>query len=282
MNRPTNESSPRMAAVTTSKDAAVYDAHVVPRYSSLFGRLLLSKVPARERVQVLDVGCGTGHPAIEMLARIGEGGRVIAIDPDTALLDVARRRALDDAGRRIFFKSASAEKLDFGNEVFDIVTGNLTFGAWLQPETALAELHRVLVDGGLLLLTHALEGTFEEVLDMFREIALRRDNKALSARIERIAGRYPTPATLEAVIANAGFSDVRVITEEFQMPFRSARELLTDPALRFIAVPEWRWIAGFEDGGDKILEEVPKTLDTYFGGGPISLRVRAGLVVARA
>ena len=271
-----------MAAVTTANDAAVYDAHVVPRYSSLFGRMLLAQIPTRERVQVLDIGCGTGHPCLEMLAKIGEGSRVIAIDPDSALLDVARRRALDEAGRRIFFKAANAEKLDFGNEVFDVVTGNLAFGAWSQPERALSEIQRVLVDGGLLLLTHALAGTFEEVFDMFREIALRRDDKALSARVDRIAGRYPNPATLEAVIANAGFRDVRLQTEEFQLAFGSAREIVSDPALRFVAAPEWRWMAGSEDGDERTLDEVVETLDTYFGGGPLSIRVHAGLVIARA
>ncbi|MCB9593301.1 MAG: methyltransferase domain-containing protein [Sandaracinaceae bacterium] len=273
------ESSPRMAAVSSANDAAVYDAHVVPRYSSLFGRMLLAHVPENERVQVLDVGCGTGHPALEILARLDPGGRVIAIDPDSALLDLARRRALDESGRRIFFKAASAEELDFGNEVFDVVTGNLAMSAWLAPEKALSELYRVLTERGLLLLTQALAGTFEEVFDMFRELALRRDDGALAARVERIALRYPSASTLEAVIANAGFASVRVKTEEFQLAFGSARDLLADPALRFVAVPEWRWIAGFEDDG--LLEEMVRMLDTYFGGGPLSLRVHAGLAIAR-
>lgn len=280
MATPRLQSSPRMAAVSTANDAAVYDAHVVPRYSSLFGRMLLAQIPERERVQVLDVGCGTGHPALDILSRIGAGGRVIAIDPDPALLDVARRRAIDDAGRRIFFKAASAEELEFGSEVFDVVTGNLAMSAWAAPEKALAELHRVLADPGLLLLTHALEGTFEELFDMFRELALRRDDGGLSSRLDRVLLRYPSANALEAVVTNAGFSGVRVETEEFLLPFGSAREILADPMLRFVAVPEWRWVAGFEEEG--LLEEVVRMLDTYFGGGPLTLRVHAGLVIARS
>lgn len=280
MAGPRHHSSPRMAAVSDANDAAVYHAHVVPRYSSLFGRMLLARVPEGQRAQVLDVGCGTGHPALEILSRLDPGGRVIAIDPDPALLDLARRQAFDEAGRRIFFKAASAESLDFGDEVFDVVTGNLAMSAWQAPERALAELARVLVDRGLLLLTQALDGTFEEVFDMFRELALRRDDGALSARLDRVLLRYPTAATLEAVVANAGFSDVRVESEEFQIPLGSARELLADPMLRFVAVPEWRWIAGFEEDG--LLDEVIRTLDVYFGGGPLTLRVHAGLVIARA
>lgn len=276
------QSSQRLAAVGTAQDAALYDAHVVPRYSELFGRLLLGELPANERMQVLDVGCGTGYPALEVMRRLGDGGRVIAIDPDPSLMDVARRRALDDAGRRIFFKVESAEQLSFSDEVFDVVIGNLALGSLEAPEHALAEMMRVLVPAGRLVLTHALAGTFEEVLDMFREVALKNDDPHIGQRIDRLAGRYPSAATLEAAVAGAGFEDVTVKTEEFQVAFASAAQIFADPMIRFVALPEWRWIAGFEEGSETVLDQVQRSLDTYFGGGPLSLRVSAGVVTARA
>lgn len=276
------QSSQRLAAITTTQEAALYDASVVPRYSALFGRLLLAELPARERLQVLDVGCGTGYPALEVMRRLGEGGRVIAIDPDPSLIDVARTRALEDAGRRIFFKVENGEHLSFGDDVFDLVIGNLALGAFESPELALAEMRRVLVPSGRLALTHALSGTFEEVLDMFRELALKRDDAQIAQRVDRLVSRYPTAATLEAAVAGAGFEDVVVKTEEFQVAFGSAAEIFTDPMIRFVALPEWRWIAGFGDGSETVLDSVQRTLDTYFGGGPLSLRVSAGVVTARA
>lgn len=269
-------------ATTTAKDAALFDAHVVPRYSSLFGRLLLGALPARERLQVLDVGCGTGHPSLQILSRLGEGGRVIAMDRDAALVDLARRKALDASGRRIFFQVAGAEELSFGDEVFDVVTGNLALASFREPERALAEIRRVLVKGGRLLLTHPLAGTFEEVFDIFSEVALRSDDNELSARVDRILGGYPTPSMLEAVAANAGFEDARVITEEFQLPFESAARVFDDPMMRFIGAPTWQWIAGSGADAAKILDEAARTLDTYFGSGPLTVRVNAGLLSARA
>lgn len=290
MNRP-RKSSQRLVAVQSTQDAALYDTHVVPRYSALFGRLLLSALPQRERLQVLDVGCGSGYPALEVLRRLGDGGRVIAIDPDPALLDVARRRALDETGRRIFFKVESAEQLSFRDDVFDVVIGNLALGSFEQPEGALREMRRVLVPAGRLLLTHPLAGTFEEVLDMFREVALKTDSGSLAQRIERVAARYPSASTLQAVVAGAGFEDVDVQIEEFQVPFGSAAELFRDAMVRFVALPEWQWIAGSGgasadpfaafDGHEGALEQVQRALEIYFGGGPLSLRVSAGLVTAR-
>ncbi len=281
MSERRRQSSQRLAAVGTAQDAALYDAHVVPRYSALFGRMLLAELPTRERLQVLDVGCGTGYPALDVLRRLGDGGRVIAVDPDPALLEIARRRALEEAGRRIFFKVESAEQLSFGDEVFDLAIGNLALGAFDAPERALAEMHRVLVGAGRLLLTHALSGTFEEVFDMFREVALKMDDGRVAQRIDRIASRYPSAPTLEAVVGAAGFSDVSVKTEEFQIAFGSAAEIFTDPMIRLIALPEWRWVAGFEEGSEHVLDHVQRSLDTYFGGGPLSLRISAGLVSAR-
>ena len=274
-------SSQRLASVGTAQDAATYDAHVVPRYAALFARMLLPKVPRRERLQVLDVGCGTGHVALEVLRTLADGGRVIAVDPDAALVDLARRRALDDAGRRIFFKVEAADALSFGDEVFDLVVGNLALSTFAQPEAALAEMRRVLAPGGQLLLTQPLAGTFEEVLDMFQEVALKREDGTLSQRTERIASRYPAAATLEAVVRAAGFDDVEMATEEFQIPFGSAAEIFSDPMIRFVALPEWRWIAGFDQGAEDVLREVQRHLETYFGGGPLTLRVHAGLVSAR-
>lgn len=266
----------------SSQDAELYASSVVPRFSSLFGRRLIPQIPEGQRLQVLDVGCGTGYPALEVMARLGDGGRVIAIDPDPALIDVARRRALDEAGRRIFFKPGSAESLGFGDEVFDVVMGNLVLDALGEPEAALSEMLRVLVPGGRMVLTMALESTFEEVMDMFREVGLKRDDLALAQRIEHIGGRYPTASRLEAMVKGAGFESVTVHRETLHLRFDDASHIFTDPAMRFVALPEWRWIAGFDRGSARTLTEVQESLDTYFGGGPLSLRIEAGLVVAEA
>ena len=282
MSERRRKSSQRLEAQMTAQDAAVFDAHVVPRYNALFGRMLLAEIPQGERRQVLDVGCGTGYPALEVLRRLGDGGRVIAIDSHGALVDLARRRALAETGRRIFFKVESPEALTFGDDVFDLVIGNLVLAGHPQPELALSEMLRVLSPGGTLVLTHALEGTFEEINDAFRELALKRDDSALLSRVDRIGARYPSPSTLEAVLRNAGFEDVQVKTEEFQIPFASAAQIFADPAIRFNALPEWRWVAGFEAASEEVLGLVERTLDTYFGGGPLSLRVRGGVAVASA
>lgn len=274
--------TPRPTPSTTEQEAALYDAVVVPRYSALFTRMLLREIPQGARATVLDVGCGTGHPAFELLRRLDTGARVIAIDRDPALVDLARRRALDLEGKRIFFKAAPAEEMQFGDQVFDVVVGNLVIAQIDQQAEALAEMRRVLVPGGRLLLTRAMAGTFTEVLDMFHEVALREDLPQVQQRVDTVAARYPTDAVFASAARAAGFEDVEVRQEVFRLPFRSAREIFTDPLVRFVGLPEWRWIAGMDQDGARVLEEVERSLEIYFAGGPLSLTVHAGLLEARA
>ncbi len=268
--------------ISSPQEAALYDAVVVPRYSALFSRPLLDAIPTGTRGQVLDLGCGTGHPALEVLRRIADHGRVIAIDRDSGLIDLARRRAVESSGKRIFFKVESMDELSFGDEVFDLAVGNLIFGALdadasaVGEKTALGEIRRVLVPGGRALLSRPLAGTFEEVLDMLREVALRRDLVGAQKRLDLLATRHPTQSAWAAQLSGAGFTDVQVVATEHRLAFKNARELFADPLIRAIAMPEWRWIAGLEPGSETVLEEAERALETYFAGGPLSLSVVAG------
>lgn len=278
---PDLHSARRPSPTTTPHEAGVYDSVVVPRWSQLFGRMLLPRIPSGTRGQVLDVGCGTGHPAFEVMRRLGEAGRVIAIDRDAALVDLARRRALEAAGKRIFFKVEPVESMSFGDEVFDLVVGNLAMGSVEDEGAAYGEIRRVMVPGARLLLTRPLSGTFEEVLDMFREIAVRRDLTALQRRIDHLGARYPSALGWRARLSGAGFVEVEVEIEDLKIPFRNARELFADPMLRIVAMPEWRWLCGMQAGDEAVLAEAERALDTYFASGPLTLTVKAGIAEAR-
>lgn len=96
---------------------------------------------------VLDVGTGTGGFAI-LLAR--HGCRVTGIDLTPAMIEEARRQALEE-GLEITFLVMDAQEPDFPEESFDyVVTRNLT---WTLPdvEKAYRSWHRVLKTGGRLI-----------------------------------------------------------------------------------------------------------------------------------
>lgn len=272
----------RERPTTGAPAAATYEAVVVPRYTRHFARLILEELPASVRGSVLDLGCGTGHPTFELLPRLMEGAKLVAIDHDAGLLDLARRKSWSAVGQRVFFKVESAERLSFGDGVFDTVVANLLLDDLEDSRVALREIHRVLAPGGRALLTRSLTGTFEEVLDMLDEIGLRLDLPSLSTNVARLRDQTPEPEGLVEGAHAAGFDTARVVTRELRLSYGNAAELFSDRLLAYLAMDDWRRAASEGTGrdADELLRDAERALDTYFGGRALSLRVHAGLLLA--
>ncbi len=76
--------------------------------------------PLRERPYVLDIGCGTGGPTLE-LARLMEG-RIVALDVfDWALNRLSEQAAAKGLADRISTTKQSMMEMDFPDETFDLI-----------------------------------------------------------------------------------------------------------------------------------------------------------------
>jgi SAM-dependent methyltransferase len=91
--------------------------------------------------RVLDVGTGEGQIA-RLVSREGTPF-VVGVDPTSAQLDLARRR-----GGAVDYARANADALPFHDGAFDAVVVCLVFEHIARHEPAIAELARVLEDGG--------------------------------------------------------------------------------------------------------------------------------------
>src|SRR4030095_16771514 len=76
--------------LTDSQVVDVYDD--LPIWSAMAGQLLMRHVPLDPKMRVLDVGCGTGFPTIELAQRLGYAAHVTGIDSWAAALARARRK----------------------------------------------------------------------------------------------------------------------------------------------------------------------------------------------
>jgi ubiquinone/menaquinone biosynthesis C-methylase UbiE len=156
--------------------ASVYDAR--PSYPPQVVAALVELADAVGN-RVVDLGAGTGHLALPLAER---GLEVVAIEPARAMLDRLRRAAAD---RRLQLETvhAAAEALPFDGPRFDLalIADAMHF---LDAELVAAELRRVLVPGGaLVVITCALDRTpfMNEVRNLLEAASDRRPRDTTQA-----------------------------------------------------------------------------------------------------
>jgi len=106
------------------------------------------RLPADPGRHLLDVACGTGV-LLAVVTAAWPDTRPAGIDISPAMLEVARRRLPAD----VLLLSASAESLPFPDESFDTVVSTNALHFFRSPETALAEMMRVLRPSGHVVIT---------------------------------------------------------------------------------------------------------------------------------
>jgi len=77
--------------------------------------------------RVLDVGCGFGDPTLAIADRVGEEGRVTAIEPAEEMVATGRQRAKSLGAENVAFESIAVEEFEAAPGSFDAVSGRWSF-----------------------------------------------------------------------------------------------------------------------------------------------------------
>jgi ubiquinone/menaquinone biosynthesis C-methylase UbiE len=266
------------------KLARIYDEEIAPVWGTRFGKMLLRNLSVPEKGQVLDISCGTGYPTVEILRRMSEGSRLIAIDASSAMLDVARRKIADlgPLGKKgVFFRTESpVPKLSFADDVYDLVVCNLGLGEMPSIESALRDFARVTKLGGEVRCTVPLAGTFQEFHDLYREVLIKHDKHDALDRLERHIARYPTIDHVERFMRTANL-DGDIEVEEFTLLFKSSREFFFAPVIEYGPLAEWKDIAGEGQEMQDVFWYIKEAIDAYFDGRPFQVTVKAGCLIGK-
>lgn len=266
------------------KLARIYDDEIAPVWGTRFGKMLLRNLAVPQKSQVLDISCGTGYPTIEILRRMSEGSRLIAIDASSAMLDVARRKVADlgPLGKKgVFFRTESAvPKLSFADEVYDLVVCNLGLDEMPSLEVALRDFSRVAKLGGEVRCTLPLAGSFEQFHDIYREVLIKHDKHDVLERLDKHIARYPTVEYVEHCMKAANLAG-GLEFEEFSLLFKSSREFFFAPVIEYGPLGEWKDIAGSGQEMQDVFWYIKEAIDAYFDGRPFQVTVKAGCVIGR-
>jgi ubiquinone/menaquinone biosynthesis C-methylase UbiE len=99
--------------------------------------------------RILDVGSGAGQIIQHLLKYADPGASITGFDLSLEMLKRARRRLKSSRPR---FINADLTRLPFADQTFDCVTCGYVLEHLPDPRPGLAELSRVLIDGGRMLL----------------------------------------------------------------------------------------------------------------------------------
>jgi ubiquinone/menaquinone biosynthesis C-methylase UbiE len=204
-----------------SRVAQNYEQYFVPLIGAPVAADLIEAAALRPGERVLDVACGTGVATKLAAERVAPGGTVAGLDPNAAMLGVAR--ATTRADTAIDWHQAAAEDLPFPDESFDAVLCGMGLQFFSDKAAGLREFHRVLVPGGRLLanVPGPAPPSFEIMAD-----ALARHVGPACASFVYAAFSLHDPDNLRHLAAGAGFEHVDVLSGVMPLELPSPAEFL--------------------------------------------------------
>ena len=154
--------------------------------------------------RVLDVGCGTGALAREAVDRVGPTGRVVGLDFDRQMLEVARRLA-----PQLEWHWGDATSLPYEDASFDVVANQFALMLFPDRAKALKEMMRVLVPSGRLAI--AVWAALERApgYAALKEIVRRRYGRAADGLFEA-SHSLGEKDRLEALFHDVGIQNVSI------------------------------------------------------------------------
>ncbi|WP_236565584.1 MULTISPECIES: methyltransferase domain-containing protein [Nocardia] len=170
--------------------------------------------------RALDIGAGTGTEVIELADRVGPGGDAVGVDPNPAMLAIARGRA-ETANTRARFVEGTAYHLPFPDGYFDAVRCERVYQHLDDPAAATAEITRVLRPGGRALLIDS---------DWHTVITHPGDPDVIARLTKAMLATTPNPASgrhLRGLLSAAGFAIDDMGSEAVIWNPETARPLFT-------------------------------------------------------
>lgn len=253
--------------------AEAYEALHVPALFEQWAPKMIQGARIQSGQRVLDLACGTGVLARQLLATMGEEVSIVGLDAGGGMLTVARRLA-----PTISWQHGVAESLPFEDASFDAVVCQFGLMFFQDRRGALVEMLRVLKPGGWFAVA---------VWDALKNSAVYREEVAL---LETLAGN----AAANALRAPFVLGDIDGLSELFTIPGLESVEIETHcgtgrfPSIQAIVEADlrgWLPLMGVnlsEDLISRILTESEQVLAKYvIEDGTVSFDAPAHVVTGR-
>jgi ubiquinone/menaquinone biosynthesis C-methylase UbiE len=218
------ENAQDRAAFTYNAAADFFDASPLG-FWDYFGRRTIELASLPRGSRVLDVCCGTGASALPAAEAVGPTGKIIGVDLAEELLELARRKAVQQRLGNIKFEVGDMLSLRFPTESFDAVV--CVFGIFFVPDMprAVSELWSRIRPGGKLAMTTWGPNFFQPGSDAFwRSI---KDVRPDLFKGFNPWDRINDPGSLTKIFDEAGIEPPKIVPENRLHPINSAEDWWT-------------------------------------------------------
>ena len=201
------------------KAAEVYERFFVTSIFRYWTPLLLERAAPQPGERVLDVACGTGAVARSIVPLVGPEGKVVGLDINPAMLEVACKQ-YSDYCEDIDWREGKAESLPFSDQDFDLVTCQQGLQFFKNRPLAAQEMHRVLRQKGRVVIAVWQSLDHNPFYRSFYDALASVFNVPMAS----LAAPYSfgDPGELENLLVEAGFGSVKVEPVCQDVHFREA------------------------------------------------------------
>jgi ubiquinone/menaquinone biosynthesis C-methylase UbiE len=257
--------------------AEAYERYLVPLLFAPGAEYLIELASLGAEERVLDVGCGTGIVARRVAWRVGADGKVVGLDINESMLEVARKVS-SDIRPAIEWRKGDATDMPLPDGAFDVVFCQQGWQFFPNRSAALGEMHRVLVPNGRL------------VLSVLRSTEHNPGYRLLAEALERHVGvdagsmmRSPFSSLntdeLRDLITGAGFRDVKIFLGIGPVRYPSAEDFVRwEGASSPLAGPIG---ALTDDVRAALIRDVGEALRSYMDDDGIVFPAETYLAIAR-
>lgn len=251
------------ANLNNPKVASVYDE--MPLWSAIFGLMLLKHIELKANLHVLDVGCGTGFPLIELAQILGESCRLVGLDIWVEALDRAKLKVAAMGIENITIVNADAANIPFDNQSFDLIISNLGINNFAQPQLVFKECGRVAKIGAKLALTTNLRGHMAELYTAFEETLTQLNLTKHIPDLHQHINKRATIEQLRQSLTEVGFTVTQVYEDITTLRFLNGTALFNHYFIKL----------GFLDGWKQVVPELQQ--ETVFSHLENSLNQQAAI-----
>jgi ubiquinone/menaquinone biosynthesis C-methylase UbiE len=267
-----------------SNPAVGYLEYLVPALFEPLAREVFALSPPRAGERVLDVACGTGIVARKAAELVGPEGRVVGVDVNPLMVEVAQNLP-EPGGGPVEFVEGDGTALELVDDSFDVVYCQQGLQFFPDREAGAREMRRVLVDGGRAVVA-AWSGIEHQPL--FAALADAEERHLAAAGVPASRDELEVPFSLGdsdqigALFEGAGFENVEVTERAFNGEFATASRFIERMEFAYAAVvpvfvenPE-----AFQQFVDGVAKDTKDVIERYSSGDHVVAPMKTNIVVA--